>query len=44
MPLADNHISLVWSTTQSHAEEMAKADNDSFSAAVTQAFGQELGA
>ena len=43
MPLADNHISLVWSTTQSHAEEMAKADNETFNAAVTQAFGQELG-
>lgn len=44
MPLADNHVSLVWSTSQSHAEEMAKLDEGKFSAAVTEAFGQELGA
>lgn len=44
MPLADNHVSLVWSTSQMQADEMAKQDEDAFSAAVTNAFGQELGA
>ena len=43
MPLKGNGLSLVWSTSASEADELLSQDDDTFSAAVTNAFGDELG-
>ena len=43
MPLKGNGLSLVWSTSLSEADALLSQDDATFSEAVTNAFGDELG-
>jgi len=43
LPLADGRVSIVWSTTPAHAEELLAADDENFRAAVARASDGCLG-
>jgi 2-octaprenylphenol hydroxylase len=43
LPLTDNHLSVVWSTTPEHAEQLLTLDDSAFLDALQAAFGQRLG-
>ncbi len=43
LPLSDGAVSLVWSTTPEHADELLAMDDGAFALAVTEASGHVLG-
>ena len=43
MPLQGNAASLVWSTTKAQAQHLLSLDDQAFSAALSEAFGDEFG-
>ena len=43
LPLTDNHLSIVWSTTPEHAERLLGLEDSAFLDALQVAFGQRLG-